>query len=527
MKKQTVYFFAVFFLVCFHANAQKDLNFDENIRRLIESGNSITDSTTIQQNAEPDKDISTSSENDEVKHITVSQKIDTVIQTSVQTPPPPIQRTRRRAPLQMSNEALYWSRYATNSYNKFGQYVTYRDTIIVNPLFMPPLFKKGNIMPTDSISFYKPFSIAEEKWNQPPYESIQILEKQALKLRLENMAYRYIQYHQPYIFDHTAESLPVERIRYIRQTEKKERYVKVERREISPDDIAPPVKFIPDRQYWTSSFESAIKFSENYASKNWHKGGTETAILNIFTKNIFQYNYEKDKVKLDNRLDINASIYSTPKPKDNEYNHKIKVGEDLLRFYSNLGLKAFNKWHYTFNADFKTQMFTNYKENSDQKQAAFLAPYTIKLGLGMEYNYKKQYEQKDRSLNLSVNIAPVSYSYMHSINDSIDFGRHGFEKDEVTGEFKRSLSQLGSNIRFEMILKPNRNVTWKSNFNYFTSYDRVISEFENSLDFAVSRYFSTLIYLNLRYDDGITREKPKDPYLQMNQLLSFGFSYKW
>lgn len=519
MKKQTVYFFAVFFLVCLHVNAQKDLNFDENIRRLIESGNNIKDSTTFQQNTEVDEDILTSSENDEINHITVSQTVDTIIQT----PPPPIQRTRRRAPLQMSNEALYWSRHATNSYNKFGPYITYRDTIIVNPLFMPPLFKKGHVMPADSILFHQPVNLTKETWNEPLYNPVKILEKQDLKLRLENMAYRYIQYHKPYIFDYTAESLPSEEIRYIRQTEKTQRYVRVERKEPSPEEIEPPVKFIPDRQYWTSSFESDIKFSENYASDNWHKGGTEKAILNIYTNNIFQYNYEKDKVKLDNSLQVKASVYTAPKDLVNNY----KVGDDLLRFYSNLGYKAFNKWHYTFNADFKTQMITNYQENSKLKQAAFLAPYIIKLGLGMEYNYKKQYKQKDRSLSLLVNIAPVSYSYMHTVLDTIDFGRHGFDKDPETGQFKRSLSQLGSNIRFDMTLKPNRNVTWKSNFNYFTSYDRVLCDFENSLNLAVSRYFSTLISLNLRFDDGVTRPDPDDSYLQFNQFLSFGFGYKW
>ncbi|MDR0349170.1 MAG: DUF3078 domain-containing protein [Tannerella sp.] len=513
MKKQTVYFFAVFFLVCFHVNAQKDLNFDENIRNLIEKGNRINDSTVIQPDAASEGEILISFENNEISNV------DTVVHT-LQLP---VQRAGRRDPLQMSDEALYWSRYATSSYNKFGSYVTYRDTIIVNPLFMPPLFKKGNVMPFDSISFYQPVSFTKETWNEPLYYPVKILERQDLRLKLENGAYRYIQHHKPYIFDYTAESLPSEEIRYIRQTEKTQRYVHVERKEPSADEITSPVKFIPDRQYWTSSFESAIKFSENYASDNWHKGGTETAILNIFTKNIFQYNYEKDKIKLDNKFEANTSIYSAPKDSVHDY----KVGDDLLHFYSNLGLKAFDNWHYTFNIDLKTQMFTNFQENSSFEQAAFLAPYTVKLGLGMEYNYKKQYKRKDRSLNLKVNIAPFSYSFMHTIRDSIDFGRHSFEKDEVTGEFKHSLSRFGSNIKFEMTLNPNRNVTWKSYFNYYTSYDRIVVDFENSLDLAVSRYFSTLIYLNLRYDDGVTRTDSDDSFLQFNQLLSFGFSYKW
>ena len=43
-------------------------------------------------------------------------------------------------PLTMSDRALYWSRYWDNSAQRFPRYFTFRDTIIVNPLFMPVLF---------------------------------------------------------------------------------------------------------------------------------------------------------------------------------------------------------------------------------------------------------------------------------------------------------------------------------------------------------------------------------------------------
>jgi hypothetical protein len=521
MKKQLIYILFILVFPCLQVSAQKDLNFDENIRRLIEGNLSTQDTIISHQDTTSfttTTGTGTSDEKTENESDALQQKKEPDIQ--LQTP----QRPRRRAPLQMSDEALYWSRYATNSYNRFGPFTTYRDTIIVNPLFMPPVFKKGHIMPPDSILPYKRLSLTEETWNNPEYKPVKILEEQALKLQLQDMAYRYIQYKKPYIFDHTAESLPSEKIGYIRQTKKTERYVRVERIEPSPNDLDAPVKFIPDRQYWTSSFESSLKFSENYASDNWYKGGTETAILNIFTKNAFQYNYEKEKVKINNKIEVNASLYNAPK----DTIHGYKVGDDLLRLYSTLGFKAFSKWHYTFNAEFTTQMFPNFQENdSTFKQAAFLAPFTVKFGLGMEYNYKKQYKRKDRSLNLLVNISPISYSYMHTVRDTIDFGRYGFPKDETTGKYNRTLSQFGSNIRFEMTLKPNWKVTWKSQLNYFTSYERVVCDFENSLDLAVSRYFSTLIYLNLRYDDGIVKPKPDSKYLQINQLLSFGLSYKW
>ena len=280
---------------------------------------------------------------------------------------------------------------------------------------------------------------------------------------------------------------------------------------------------IIQKQYWKSSFESAVKFSENSTSDNWHSGPTKTTILNLFTKNIMKYNYEKDRIKFDNDLELRLNFFNAP----NDTLRHYRVSDDLLRLHSNFGVRAVTNWYYTLDAEFKTQLFTNYRENTRNKQATFLSPYTINFGLGMKYDYTRQYERIDRSLVISVNMAPVAYTYMSATGDSIDWGRHGFPKDEQTGMYKHYLSKFGSTVDFQMTLKPNRDVTWKSRFKYFTGYDRVVAEFENSLDFAINRFFSTLLFLHLRYDDGVSKVHATDSFLQWNQLISFGFSYKW
>ena len=116
---------------------------------------------------------------------------------------------------------------------------------------------------------------------------------------------------------------------------------------------------------------------------------------------------------------------------------------------------------------------------------------------------------------------------MYSTNENIDLGRHGFKKDEATGKYNRQLSQFGSTINATMTFQFNRNVSWYSRFYYFTSYDRMLGEFENRLTMAISRFFSTTISLNLRYDDAVAKKEDFNSYLQVNELLSFGFNYKW
>ena len=420
----------------------------------------------------------------------------------------------------ISDDALFWVSHASNS-EPFGHDVTYKDTIFVSQLFMPPLFRPRIVL-SEIIEFNTSFvGCIENRLQYPFYEPVKVFSKEKLKLQIENRVLWNLQRNQLSLFHHSVDNLPSETVSLIVINEKPQ--IMIEQATVNPTEYDLPKKFIPDRKYWTSSFESAVKFSENSTSDNWHSSPTKRTILNIFTRNIVKYNYEKDLIKWDNDMEVKLNFYNSP----NDTLRKYKVSDDLLKLHSNFGVKAFKKWHYTFDGEFRTQLFSNYQENTDKRQSTFLSPFTINLGLGMKYDHTQKFERIDRSVVLSINFAPLSFTYMRSINDSINWGRYGFPKDEVTGEYKTYLSKLGSTVDFNITVKPNWDVTWKSRLKYFTSYNQVIAEFENSLDFAVSQYFSTLLYLHIRYDDGVTKTNVSDSYLQWSQLVSFGFNYKW
>ena len=117
-------------------------------------------------------------------------------------------------------------------------------------------------------------------------------------------------------------------------------------------------------------------------------------------------------------------------------------------------------------------------------------------------------------------MAPISINYRYVGNDSIDVARYGIPKGD------KSLLDLGSTITSIVKYNITRYITWDSRLTYFTSYEKVTSEFENGLNLALSNAFSTRIYLNVRFDDSV----PADPDLkhwQINQTLSFGLNYKW
>ena len=429
-------------------------------------------------------------------------------------------RFLKKDELEISDEAMYWARLVRDASTIFDSRMTFRDTVIVNPIFLPPVFR-GDYLPHD-LTFYNFDALRERTPYDNLYPADSIFTDELRNKGFEEMAYKYVQNNYPTYFRYSERDLPNDMVKsnFIKKNVYEDMPLQVEA-DASWDDVNTPTRFIPDRKYWVSSFESALQFSQNYVSENWYKGGSSN--LNLFTKNNLRYNYQRDKLQWTNELEFKASVYTASKDTLRNY----KIGDDVFRLHSNVGYLAFEKWYYTFDAEFKTQFFTNYKENENVKQAAFLSPYSFNFGVGMKYELEKAYS-KHKKIKLSTNLAPLSYTYMYA-RQEIDYSRHGFEKDEETGEYKNKLSQIGSTIRADLAFDINRNVTWQSRVYFFTTYgSHTVGEFENTLILAISRFFSTRIYFHLRYDDGVdkTAEDTKS-YFQFNELLSFGFNYKW
>lgn len=417
-------------------------------------------------------------------------------------------RFLKKDELEISNEALYW----LNRRYEAPFYIS-REDIAPNPLYLPLVFKGDYIKDTVLYDFsWKKEKTAYSDLFRPDTTLFSDVLKDK---RFQEDIYRYMEKNYPDQFRYALADLPrdIPKPKEIR-TNPFDELFKVES-ETNFNEVGAPEKYRPKVRYWRPYFESALQFSQNYISENWYKGGNGN--LNLFMRNYIKYDYNKDKVQLTNELEWKASFYTAPKDTLHEY----RVGDDVFRIHSNLGYKAFTKWFYTFDAEFRTQLFTNYAENSEQKLAAFFSPFSINLGLGMKYELNKKFKHPGRSLSFTTNLAPLSYTYMYSVNDKIDLARHGF----VDG--RHYLSKVGSTVRADLTYNFNHFISWQSRLYYFTSYDRIEGEFENTLNMAISRYFSTRLYLNLRYDDGVKKKDPSDNYVQVYELISFGFNYKW
>jgi hypothetical protein len=423
----------------------------------------------------------------------------------------------------LSEEVLAWTRSTLEPWPPY-RYRSLKEAIIDNDFYILPVFR-GGMFPKLDYRFNRD-SLALLGLRIPPpikYENRRVknlFKYYLLKKQLDDSAYRNVMLKDPGRFQYTSNQLPRKTIE-AKSIDKSHEQVKLEVKAATamPETVDPIVKFIPDRRYWTSSFAADIKFSQNRSSANWYKGEIDN--MNIYTSTLMSYNYARGKISLTNTLSTTFTINNAPGDTLRDYT----TGSDELRFRSNFGLKAIRNWDYSSSTEFITSMGNKYIANSHTKNSAFLAPFTLNVGVGMTYSAKPKFKTPNRSVDLKVSVEPFAFKYMYSVNRNINLGAY-FEKNE-DGSYRHLLRTLGSSINMTNNTRFNKIVTWYSRFNYFTNYERATGEFENKVDIALTRFFSTTFFLYLRYDDGVEKAPDSDTYLQLNEMFSFGFSYKW
>ena len=393
--------------------------------------------------------------------------------------------------------------------------LTFSDTLFYNPLFLPMIYT-GKILPRN-LSFY---SLDEDN-----SKGKLIPQDQTFAHRLEHIDFiqnvrqnYYKEYPDRIKYSvRSFDSLPTIESRDDVVRETFNPFRELLRSETTFSLEAPGIDVITiDRKYWVRSGEHSFQFAQNYFSENWHKGGTNN--LNVNSYQVFRANYKKEKVRFNNTLEWRLSVFNAPDDSLRQY----RIGNDLLRYYGDFGVDAFLKgWSYSMNMEAKSQLFNSYPTNSNKIRSAFLAPLYVNAGVGLKYALNKKSERvRHRNIKWDLAIAPVSINYRYVGHDSVSVVRYGIPEGE------KSLLDLGTTITSILKYNITRYITWDSRLTYFTSYDKVISEFENSLNMSLSNAFSTRIYLNVRFDDSV----PADPdfkYWQINQTLSFGLNYKW
>ncbi len=264
---------------------------------------------------------------------------------------------------------------------------------------------------------------------------------------------------------------------------------------------------------WLHNFNISLQLSQAYISKNWYQGGNDyLAILGNFLWDVQLNTVYHPKMMFQSTLSYKLALNSQ---RDDLY-HKYSVSQDLFQYNLKTGYKASHNWYYTFLAQFKTQMLNSYPANSMTRTAAFLSPGELNLGLGMTYTK----ETGKKNLKIGISISPLSYNLKTCIDSMVDETTLGIE------EGHRIKNEIGSNSEVNLFWRIWDNITYTTRLFLFTDYKTFLGDWENTLNFQFNRFFSTQLYMHLRYDSGSDPAvAPRWNRWMMKEILSVGLSY--
>ena len=256
--------------------------------------------------------------------------------------------------------------------------------------------------------------------------------------------------------------------------------------------------------FWRTKGKLSTQMTESFFSPNWYQGGTNN--INMFSTMTLEANYNnKKKTQWENKLEARIGFYQ------NE-GAEIESNQDLLRLTSKLNLKAIRNWNYTIEAQGNTQMMQHFNGDNTLK-SRFGAPVDGMLTVGMDF--KKSFK------NGSISIFPGPLSYKMSYVAVKDLAtNYGIEAG------KRARHDIGSKLEVRLDYRFAKNINYNTRFFYYTPYEYVQLDWENTFEFRVTKYISTKLFFHLRFDDHVARNDEWG-YLQFKEFFTFSLDYSW
>ncbi len=268
------------------------------------------------------------------------------------------------------------------------------------------------------------------------------------------------------------------------------------------------------KRHWLHNAGASVQFSQAYVSPNWYQGGENNVTLlvnglwNVKLNQVYH-----PTLLFESNMQYKLGLYSTP----NDDYHSYSISEDIFQWNVTAGLKAFKKWYYSYNMQFKTQLLNNYGSNSVERKAAFLSPGEMNMGVGMTYST----ENKKKTVNFKASIAPISYNLKMCMNEKVDPTLFNIP------EGKKYTNEIGSSAELTLTCKLSANISYNSRMFLFSNYKYFTGDWENTFNFAINRFLSTQIYVHGRFDTSVNTESKGWKKWMLKEILSFGFSYSF
>lgn len=268
--------------------------------------------------------------------------------------------------------------------------------------------------------------------------------------------------------------------------------------------------------FWKVSGNTALHFTQNYISDNWYQGGESNYSGQTDFNLKVAFNNQR-KVSWDNLLEFQLGFQTTKA----ENMPTFRPTSNRVCLTSNFGYKAVKTLYYSLQARANTQVVRNY-DNNKTVISDFFAPLDLTVAPGLKYDFA--YGKKKRFTG-TLNIAPLAYSMKHSGRGYDMRSRHGLRKDN---KVVATLHNFGPNITLNTNLKICKQISWDSKIYWFSDLHYNKFEWQNTINFTVTKLISARLYLFPRFDDSLRKNGDDEgKFTMFKEYLSVGFNYNF
>lgn len=303
-----------------------------------------------------------------------------------------------------------------------------------------------------------------------------------------------------------------------------------------PDGPRPKENII-DILYERLSFHGSYGLNINQlALSNWAAGGENTFAGKAFASFTLLDHKKTFEQKLIGNFAFGIARFASK---------GIEKQDDKIDLTYSLSRNSMTQWNLSSIVTFNTQFANGYKYPNDSTViSTFFAPAYLTLSIGCSYKTKDE--------RFQIYMSPVAGKVTFVMNQELaNKGAFGvkkgyYDQDSIWIPGEHIAPAIGVNFIINYKRSIGKNITYTTLLNTFYNYierhddDRLPIDvnWENTLNFMITKYISTILFVHLKYDhnttfpvyddiEGVQTVVDNVPKLQFKESLGIAFIHKF
>ena len=285
------------------------------------------------------------------------------------------------------------------------------------------------------------------------------------------------------------------------------------------------------------SFNGAYGLNLNQlALSNWAAGGENSWAGKAFANFSLVYHIKNFEQKLTGNFAFGIARFA---------DRRIEKQDDKIDLTYAFTFDSKTQWNLSMVATFNTQFANGYKYPNDSTLiSTFFAPAYFTVSAGYTYKTKDERFQ----IFMSPIAGKVTFVMNQELADKGSFGvkKGYYDQDSVWIPGEHVAPAIGINVIVNYKQPISKSITYTTVLNTFYNYlerrddDRLRLDvnWENTLNFSITKYLSTILFIHLKYDhnttfpvyetiEGVETVVDNVPKIQLKESLGIAFIHRF